>query len=41
VARRHGISPQRLFSWRKAARAGLLSLPAGSITMVQFGLVAA
>jgi transposase len=28
VARRHGISPQHLFAWRKAARAGLLSRPA-------------
>ena len=28
VARRHGISPQHLFAWRKAARAGVLSLPA-------------
>jgi transposase len=28
VARRHGISPQHLFAWRKAARIGLLSLPA-------------
>ncbi|WP_128971578.1 transposase [Bradyrhizobium tropiciagri] len=28
VARRHGVSPQHLFAWRKAARAGLLSLPA-------------
>lgn len=28
VARRHDISPQQLFAWRKAARAGLLSLPA-------------
>jgi transposase len=28
VARRHGISPQHLFAWRKVARAGLLSLPA-------------
>ena len=28
VARRHDISPQHLFVWRKAARAGLLSLPA-------------
>jgi transposase len=27
VARRHGILPQQLFGWRKAARAGLLSLP--------------
>ena len=28
VARRHDISPQHLFGWRKAARAGVLSLPA-------------
>jgi transposase len=28
VARRHGISPQHLFAWRKAARAGVLILPA-------------
>ena len=28
VARRHDISPQHLFAWRKAARAGVLSLPA-------------
>ena len=28
VARRHGMPPQQLFGWRKAARAGLLSLPA-------------
>src|SRR6516164_11855830 len=28
VARRHDISPQHLFAWRKAARAGLLSLSA-------------
>jgi transposase len=28
VARRHDISPQHLFTWRKAARSGLLSLPA-------------
>jgi transposase len=28
VARRHDISPQHLFAWRKAARAGLLNLPA-------------
>src|ERR1700751_2358561 len=27
VARRHGISPQHLFVWRKAARARRLSLP--------------
>src|SRR2546423_15644568 len=27
VARRHDISPQHLFAWRKAARAGLLALP--------------
>jgi len=28
VARRHGISPQHLFVWRRAARAGVLGLPA-------------
>ena len=28
VALRHDISPQHLFAWRKAARAGVLSLPA-------------
>jgi transposase len=28
VARRHDISLQHLFAWRKAARAGALSLPA-------------
>ena len=28
VARRNDISPQHLFAWRKAARAGLLSLRA-------------
>jgi transposase len=28
VARRHGISPQHLFVWRKAARSGVLTLPA-------------
>ena len=27
VARRHGISPQQLSTWRKAARTGVLSLP--------------
>ncbi len=27
VARRHDLSPQDLFAWRKAARAGLLRLP--------------
>jgi transposase len=27
VARQHDISPQHLFTWRKAARTGLLSLP--------------
>jgi transposase len=28
VARRHGLAPQHLFVWRKAARSGVLSLPA-------------
>jgi transposase len=28
VARRHDMSPQHLFGWRKAARASLLKLPA-------------
>ena len=28
VARRHEIAPQHLFAWRKAARAGRLTLPA-------------
>ena len=28
LARQYAISPQHLFAWRKAARAGALSLPA-------------
>ena len=28
VARRHDITPQHLFGWRKAARGGQLTLPA-------------
>lgn len=33
VARRHDMSPQLLFGWRKAARAGLLTLPADDVPM--------
>jgi transposase len=33
VARRHDMSPQHLFGWRKAARAGLLTLPADGAPM--------
>jgi transposase len=34
VARLHGITPQQLFAWRKAARAGDLTLPAEEAPMV-------
>ena len=33
VARRHDMSPQHLFGWRNAARAGLLTLPADEVPM--------
>jgi transposase-like protein len=33
VTRRHDITPQHLFAWRKAARAGRLSLPAEQAPM--------
>src|SRR5215211_1572091 len=33
VARRHEITPQHLFAWRKAARTGRLSLPAEQAPM--------
>jgi transposase len=33
VARRHEITPQHLFAWRKAARAGRLTLPAEEALM--------
>ena len=33
VARRHEITPQHLFAWRKAARAGRLTLPAEEAPM--------
>ena len=33
VARRHEISPQHLFAWRKAARHGQLALPAGEAAL--------
>jgi transposase len=32
TARRHGISNQLLFSWRKAYRAGRLGVPAGFVS---------
>ena len=37
VARRHDISAQHLFAWRKAARSGLLSLPGRRGTAVRSG----
>jgi len=33
VARRHDMSPQHLLGWRKAARAGQLTLPADEVPM--------
>lgn len=33
VARRHDISAQHLFAWRKAARSGMLSLPADAVPL--------
>ncbi|HMI14050.1 MAG TPA: transposase, partial [Bradyrhizobium sp.] len=33
VARRHDLSPQHLFAWRKAARASLLTLPVDEAPM--------
>lgn len=41
VARRHEISPQHLFVWRKAARAGRLALPADEAPMFVPVVVAA
>src|ERR1700726_4926865 len=38
VARGHDISPQHLFAWRKAARAGLLALPADETRMFVRGV---
>src|SRR5258707_12602636 len=38
VARRHHITPQHLFAWRKAAPAGRLTLPAEEAPMVVPGV---
>src|SRR6202048_4067664 len=34
VARRHDITPQQLFAWRKAARSGRLALPAEQMSFL-------
>ena len=41
VARRHEISPQHLFAWRKAARRGQLALPADEAAVFVPGMMAA
>ena len=41
TARRHGISNQVLFSWRKAYRAGRLGAPAGFVPAMIVGETAA
>lgn len=39
VARRHGIAPQQVTTWRRAARDGLLALPEDSGEVLGLGFV--